>query len=544
MWFLLFYFNINNSIKSIQEGIDDKFNLIEYSIYSEITNANHIMHVLAVSLSKEIITPDNKDVTQTVYNFDYGLKKDKIDPLVGFVILNKDGLMVANSEIPEYQTKLITHTHSICFNSTAEDFFELRVNPIRIGIYLNEVIIPLNIKFSNIKHHHIGTICSGLKVGSLNEKLKSQHAKTKYFNDIRLKNPIEYDQEKEGKTLTIRKILKNYFSNDSLTAHKLMSEYPILIEIKVKPEYFKGILSNLQFFILLSIIFVIFSCLSWSFAKNILQDHLFITQKKLNALNQWINTKSINKVITSDALLLDKFHPIKFAQDISELIDRYYILQKELNHLPELEIKKKILNLILTEKHFLSKNTTNEDKLYINKLMTIIDEESVNMFLVDFLNKVASYCSEFYHELNIKIVVQKKDQKQFTFKHAALIETIFHIFTFMNRGSFDTDNVLFTLKGSFADGNKFPSISIETTISDGSTEPLGWSFGPDYTHISLLSIYLLAKENKLFFDIVKKGNKIIFILDPIDKKIDYYNDAFIQKNLFLNNPLLDLYASF
>ena len=171
----------------------------------------------------------------------------------------------------------------------------------------------------------------------------------------------------------------------------------------------------------------------------------------------------------------------------------------------------------------------------MNKLISIIDEEPSSFSLEIFLKQVTDYCQEFYHELNIEVIVVKKDQKNFTFKHAALTETIFHIFTFITRGNFDTDNNTFTLKAHFLNKNSFPSIIIEAPLSEGSLTGVSWESGPSYVYTSLLSIYLLAKENKLFFNIAKKDNKIIFTLDPIDKKIGFYDKAFDLDNLRITN---------
>ena len=68
-------------------------------------------------------------------------------------------------------------------------------------------------------------------------------------------------------------------------------------------------------------------------------------------------------------------------------------------------------------------------------------------------------------------------------------------------------------------------ISIEVNISQESSATLGWSSGPSYVYAGLLPIYLLAKENNLFFDIRRKENKLFFILESVNKKVQFYNEA-------------------
>ncbi len=195
----------------------------------------------------------------------------------------------------------------------------------------------------------------------------------------------------------------------------------------------------------------------------------------------------------------------------------------------EQEIQKKLLNLVLVEQHFLFSNSstiTPEEKLYRNKLLSLINEEYISLSLSKFLQQVTDYCCEFYHDLQVKIITSKEDQKDFYFKHAALTEAIFHIFSFINRGKFDIDDNSLILKGEFKTENNLPTITIEAFIPKDSPIALGWTSGPSYVYNSLLSIHLLARENQLFFNITQKDEKMIFILEPNDKKMQFYNQVF------------------
>lgn len=58
-------------------------------------------------------------------------------------------------------------------------------------------------------------------------------------------------------------------------------------------------------------------------------------------------------------------------------------------------------------------------------------------------------------------------------------------------------------------------ITIEVDICGDGLAALGWSSGPPYVYNSLLSIYMLARENELFFNIARDNNKMLFILEPM-----------------------------
>ena len=182
------------------------------------------------------------------------------------------------------------------------------------------------------------------------------------------------------------------------------------------------------------------------------------------------------------------------------------------------------MNLIFIEQHFMTLQKENicKEKLYINKLNSLVNEPYVNLPLEEFLGQFCDYCAEFYHELHIKLVIEDSDKRNFSFKQAALIETLFNIFILILRTEFDSEEPL-VVKAKFTEDNLFPTISIEALLNEGNSNSLGWEFGPYFTHTSLLSIYLLAAENQLLFMISQEGNKIIFKLLPIEKELKNYH---------------------
>jgi hypothetical protein len=165
----------------------------------------------------------------------------------------------------------------------------------------------------------------------------------------------------------------------------------------------------------------------------------------------------------------------------------------------------------------------------------MINEEPITLSLRELLDNITQYCNEFYYEVNINVLVDEENDRQFILKQSALTEAIFHILTFINRGDLNADHDEILLKGIFTDKNIFPTIVVEVPLSEKGTASLGWESGPSYVYASLLSVYLLAKENDLFFNIETKEGGIAFILEPLGRKISFYNQAFTSSKLELHD---------
>ncbi len=522
------YLSIQNKIKHLKENINNKFDSIASTLESEITDAKHVIYGLAAFISQESVTLNNERIRKLINNFDPRSGHDRSIPFSGIILLDKNNIPVANTVIAEFQTQLQINGHPTCLDNASKKFFELQINSIRQGVYIKESIIPMSMAISNSNKQYIGTICTGLIVRELNEKLSLRYIPVQYFDRIKLQNNqiidsnIQYNFNEVETQLTIQSIFMHYFQERNILIHKAVENTPFVIEMSLKPAYLGRCFNSVVlFFIGYLLVFIISFYSLWRITNNHFQIPLYFIHKKLKILNNYVQEMPAPSV--------DKLCMKQFAQDFDELLNHYSLLKEDNLKQPKQEIKKKILNLVLTEQHFATlnrSNLTSEEKLYLNKLTTLIDEEYTNLCLYDFLKQISEYCCEFYYELKIKIIVQKKDRKNFIFKHAALTETIFHIFTFISRGNFDTESNECIIRGSFNGKNSFPSISIEasSTYSDTATA-LGWAAGPSYVYTSLLSIYLLSKENQLFFNIIKKDDKLIFILEPMDKKAQLYNES-------------------
>jgi len=521
----------------IRYDINSKFISIEHTVYSEISKARHVIYGLASSLSQESIVPENIRVNNLVDNFD-PRSHDRSIAFSGLIVFDIKGVAVADTVLPECKAKLKREGLNECLK-IPKDFLELEVLPIRKAKFIPGLIIPLSMRIPNLKDKQSGTICSGLGLQELEEKLKLRYVRSKYINYIKIQDynyrrKVErYQFEGDKSNLTISSILKDYFLGRNLIIQKDIEKYPFSMKIEIKTEYLEKFLGIGMLFCLGSVTIILGV---FFFLYTVIQDNikgcLMPVYKKLSIFNQSVYKRDMNDYTESE------FNLNKFSEEINSLIDNFKSAQLSNKLLSikqsESTFKQKLLNLVLTEQHFLFSNkrtSVGEEELYLNKLMSIIDEEAITLPLKEALEQIAEYCNEFYYESNIKVLIKKEDEKSLVFKQSALTETIFHILTFINRGNFNTDHGELLLKGSFIDDNIFPTIVIETQLSENNPTSLGWSSGPSYVYTSLLSVYLLAKENNLFFDIERSEDKISFTLDTLDKKIAFYNQVFTSNKL-------------
>ncbi len=527
---------LQNAIKEMKEDINTRFNSIEHNLNAIFQDAEHSIYNIAESLSEEEISVNNKNINKMIGYTLRSSYKQSI-PLAGLILLDANGDTVVNAiSNSAIHNQIQASKNPICLKlSNKKDPFELKIFSIRKGVYIKKLFVPLAMTITDINKKYIGTICAGISAGEISKELSARLAHTRYLDHINIINKRGEDyggnyifQDVES-VFTVSSIIRKYLKNHEAIVHRDLKNYPFTIEMEIKTEYFKKSLRICCLFFLEYLgLFIIFSFLLYLFTRNYYRDPLLSVNKKLFVINEFINKKPTEILVDSgDDLLNREFYPDQFAKDIDSLIDSYYLMEEKAAKQPELEMRQRILNLMLTEHHFLSSNesdASSEEKLYINKLISIIDEKYVTMSLMNFLTKVTEYCCEFYHEINLRAEVQKKDQKDFTFKHAALTEAIFSILTFIIRGNFDIHSNKLIIRGRF-NKDDFPSITVEVSKSNEASTANGWSFGPTYTYTSLLSIYLLARENSLFFDIKGKDDKMIFSLEPIDKKMEFNTKA-------------------
>ncbi len=531
--FLFIWYELVNAKKYLIYRFNEKLSIVESSLNSKIADAKHILYGLGVTISTESIISSHDNLIELIQNFDprHGFDEEISTPLTDILFIRAGGTKNIRTKAPNNRTKNKDYLDSeLCSAEKETEFFKLKVGPLRIGSGIKEQILPINMSISDPNGNYLGTLCSGLIVRELSNKLNS-HFDSRYLSSIKLINR-KPDKLEDFNFLNLGSILEANFLNQYIVFTYDLKKYPISLEIKLKHSFLKGAIYRFALFSLC--IFIIFIGVVYFFSKSMrsyYEDSLIPVQNKLDELNK-INDKNKTLLNSADSLEV-KFSPVRLANSLNELIDRYYpiILEQSEQTIEQNKLKSKILNLLFIEQHFMSlqKTKIGEDKLYINKLYGLVKEEYVTLPLYEFLDRFANYCCEFYHEISIKIIVEPKDRKEFSFKQTALIETIFSIFTFILRSAFEMDDNPLIIRAQFIDNNDFPTITIEANIK-GCLDPLGWEAGPHFVHTSLLAIYLLAKENKLLFNMIKEEDTIFFILDPIAKRIEFYDLAILYSN--------------
>ena len=255
--------------------------------------------------------------------------------------------------------------------------------------------------------------------------------------------------------------------------------------------------------------------------KKFFQEPFISMQDKINHLPDNITQQFSLNIKTPDEMQC-------IACIVNNMVDHYKsthinIKERDLQISAE-EVQTNILHLMLTERHYYQHHAesdfkVNNGSLYLAQLKKLVNEKKQLYNIVNFLNAVSEYCSEYYSELQIRAIIQKQDNKDFYFKKTSLSEAIFNIFSLISRiGQFNTETSEFTISASFESNNIFPTITITAPIIYSSLQSPGWILGPSYIHSGLLSVYLLAKENDLLFHITQEKENIIFILTPMENE--------------------------
>jgi hypothetical protein len=514
----LTYLAIQDSIDYRKKEMNQILDTIEESAIAKILNSKGAIYQLALSLIQESITADNQRIHDIISNFKVKPGYEMSLPMSSTTLLGtSDKVITTNLEASNIHKAIHLESFPRCKQLASKTAFELKVIPILRGENSKKLVLPLIMKVDNLNKQHVATICSGLLVDKFNELLEARYGAILYANKINLVNKQDYNlsdedmNRKVNEVFSTKYMVKSYFKEEKLLLYRGLNGYPIAIEILLNDDFFSyKIRLKPVYYISLFLILFLISYFIWLVNKNYHTTSLLYVSRKFSLLNSDVNK------INED--LISEFCPVRLANNVNDLIQYVSTLKQDENNLKELEMRKKLLNLVLTERHFLPYNRTaftSEEKLYLNKLESLANEEYISMNLVDFINQITEYCCEFYYDMQVKVIIQEQDQRSFRFKHAALTETIFHIFTFISRiGLAQEDNIII-LKGGFISVSDLPIITIEVDISNNSLVSLGWLSGPPYVYNSLLSIYMLAKENELFFNIDKKNNKMILILEPM-----------------------------
>ncbi len=518
LFLVITYRSVFNTLHVFVKEYNDKLQSITRNMELEIVGANKIMYSLSIILSYEKINRDNAHIKNLIDNY-VAWHSYRAAPFHALRVWDVNNRIVFNNLFPMESSPLIKKDKY--FKDTKKRPFELEIGEIHFGKRSKKEILPLSMAIADRKQEYIGV----LRFTLLTDDIIGSLIDAQQYNSIKLINqPSMVDlgsRDYIDKYQLIVGILKYYYQNQPLILSKSLTHYPIIVTLEINSSYLAK-----------EIMLVLLYCFG-CFCAFVALIHCLLTidQKPFYDINQKaldlqlkITPNIIYENNESETGKLHHFCSNNLAKTMESIIDycSIIIINAENHTLQQssVDLHNNILHVILTECHYhpSSKNTrTNVSALYLEQLRRIINEKVQTVILSACLKNIIEYCSEYYNDLNIKI--SKNNHKAFTFKQAALTETIFHIFGIITRiGKFDTDNGEVIVSASFVNKSSFPTISIEVNVLESSLQPIGWEMGTAYIYSGLLSIYLAAKENNLFFYIEQKNQKIIFILDPIDNQ--------------------------
>ncbi len=524
LFLAIMYQVVFNTLHVFVKEYNYKLQSITRHVEMEIVSMNKLMYSLSIILSYEKIEKSNPRIEDLLNNY-VSWHVYKTVPFHGLRIWDINDRIIFNNLFP-IENSSITEKDKY-FKNANKNPFELEIGEIHFGRRSKKEVLPLSIVITDRKQKYAGILCFSVLVNDITEPLidVQKYNNIKLVNQPSVMDPVAKDHINEHQL--IAGILKYYLQNKPLILFKPLTHYPIVVTLEINSSY-------LGKEIMLALIY----CLGYFCIFAALMYYLLtINQKKYQKPFYDINQRALDLQLKIMPNIIDvnnkpkteklnNFCPNDLVKAMESIIDYCNLLytnaEKHTLQQSSAELHNSILHVILTERHYhpSNKNTkTNVSALYLEQLRRIINEKDQSIILPVFLRDIIEYCSVYYNDLDIKIQISKKDHKAFAFKKAALTEAIFHIFSLITRiGKFDTDNEEVIVSDSFVDRNPVPTINIEVNLCNSSLQSMGWELGTNYVYSGLLSIYLLAKENNLFFHLEQKKQKIIFILEPIDNQ--------------------------
>jgi hypothetical protein len=244
---------------------------------------------------------------------------------------------------------------------------------------------------------------------------------------------------------------------------------------------------------------------------------LISAQNKISALNKFLNRQlddAANNALLANADGINgEFSPKKLAINIIDLVDKHYELLNQKKELVQdrLKTKQYFMKILFAEK---SSNDNKEEKL-VAAIKNIINEMPQTTAIEFFLCEIIDECKEFFQTCIARDLTKVK-HKYLTINKNILKEIMFNIFAFIHRS-----RVLYESLAVFADlqnNNLTITIMVKNYVYDNA-----------FAHSSLLSVYILAKENGLLLSLKKEGKDLYLILEP------FLNQEIVYDMLFLNS---------
>jgi len=401
-----------------------------------------------------------------------------------------------------------------CHNEVSKDLFKMHISPIRDDFYAKELVIPINMSVSDNNGKYIGTICSGLSFKELEKDLQNKFGYQNKRLEVKLLNELSKNSINPSK-ITLLDIIKWTFTKQKLIMGHKVGSKPIFIELKLEYLSFNANVSIASsFFLIISLLTIFVIYLVLKAIDNYFNKPLLSAHEKLDTITQSLDNEFDTLGKSADYnfnLTKEPLTPEKFTDKIINLTNKinYLFLEKTERKKKEYinEFKKKIYYLALIEHHYscLDKTTNMSlDKLYLNKLNIMITENYQTMSLDKFLTQVNSYFSTYFDvEIALDFETEETKDKIFNFKYSSLFETIFSIFSFVERACVQEQDTKVSITTLYPNNSNFPTINIKFVVSSGimAQTTSGWESGAPFAYKGLLNTYLLARENGLYLDI-------------------------------------------
>ena len=257
------YYSIQSTLNNMITLTNTRIWMIDNMVNSLLTEANQVIYGLSMILSQESININNKNISKIISSFDYKYNEHESIPFYAFKVIDANDMVIVNTAFSnELLTSYKTYTDLDLLERSKKNFSILQIGSIRKTIYLQQEIIPFCISI-NKANQYTGSICSGLKLDKINQKIDSNLTR-KNSSKINLlsRTSLPADQlilNNANHIITINNMIKYYFMDKELNAYISLNHHPELIfEMRINFHLFlKAVLINIVYSIYYLVILLI-----------------------------------------------------------------------------------------------------------------------------------------------------------------------------------------------------------------------------------------------------------------------------------------------
>ncbi|MEK6733988.1 MAG: hypothetical protein AABY27_02645 [Pseudomonadota bacterium] len=186
IFYLLLHFVTENILSDIRGRAERKLIVIENFLLSSLDSKQQILYGLAFLLADEEMKPFNNSIDNLVKSFDNRASHSKSISFKGIKVMDSNNLVILHTLVPN---KIFVPMKNISdlelIELAKKELFETKIGPIRLGKLNNELIIPSCIAIGKDNKVHIGTVCAGISMAELSEKL-DYYIKDRNINKIEI----------------------------------------------------------------------------------------------------------------------------------------------------------------------------------------------------------------------------------------------------------------------------------------------------------------------------------------------------------------------